>query len=147
MANCLEAINPAILDAQLPAPAPAGTLEWGFVLKTMQSTFVQVDDFGYSPGDHYLKVPVVLGVRLDPAMPPATVLPDHTGHFTVAAADDANLCYAEPMRSGGVNWEAGCHLGGKLVGKASGTVGAETPPQYIEAALIAMVRHVTKKNA
>lgn len=146
MANRLEAINPAILDAQLPAPAPGGTLEWGFVFKTMQRTFVQVDNFDFSPGDHYLRVPVVLRVRLDPAVPPQAILPDHAGHFTVAAADGATLCYADLMRSGGVNWEAGFRLGGERVGRARGIVSAETPSQYIEAALVAMVRRVTEKN-
>lgn len=145
MAGRLEEIKPEILNNHLPHPAPLGVAEWGFVLKTGQVTFVKVDDFNFQPGEHYLKMPVVLGVRTDGVLQPP-VLPEQAGVFTIDDADGKTICHAHLKRDLGDVWHASLKLGAKEIGNAKGTVGTATPFPIIEAAVVALVRHVAAKN-
>jgi hypothetical protein len=146
MSNALEDIKPEILNKHLPQPAPYGVAEWGFVLKTGQVCFVNVDDFNFQPGDHYLRVPVVLGVRTEGAQQVEAVLPEQAGVFTIEGVDGNTICYAHLKRDVGDVWHATLNLGAKDIGNAKGTIGTATPFAFIEAALIALVRHVAAKN-
>ncbi|QJW85197.1 hypothetical protein HK414_22510 [Ramlibacter terrae] len=146
MANSLDDIRPEVLNKWLPHPAPQGVAEWGFVLKTAQVSFVKVDAFNFQPGEHYLRVPVMLGVRTEPSAAQAAVLPEHAGVFTIDDGEGKTLCYAQFTREVGDVWQATLNIGAKQVGSAKGSVGTNTSPSFIEAAPVALTKHVAAKN-
>jgi hypothetical protein len=137
--NPLDLIEPKVLNDKLPLK-PYGVEDWGFVLKTGQVTFVEVTKFSYPPSV-YLRLPVVLGVRLAPDAD-LQAAPEHAGVLTVEDAQQEVLCTARWRRQTGDVWDATFHdQTQQQIGSASGTVGANTSPQFVEAALVAMIRH------
>lgn len=139
-------IDPGVLDKHLPDPAPYGTLEWHFVLKTAQVTFVKVDEFEYRP-NRYLRSSVVLGVRTDPAVN-MVAQPEFSGVFGTEDAEGEFLCTAYFERQVGNSWSATFRANAtQEIGHAKGTVGENTPPEFIEASLTALARHAEAKNA
>jgi len=141
----LKDIKPEILNAHLPQPAPFGVLEWGFVFRTGQVTFVQVETCNFAPG-HFLRVPIVLGARTNPAVQ-LTAEPEFAGVFTIEDADGNTLCTAQLARQIGDVWHATFYEATRQIGEARGTVGRNTPASFIEAALVAVVRHMAAKSA
>lgn len=137
--NALNLIEPKVLNESLPLK-PYGVEEWGFVLKTGQVTFVEVTDFGYPPAV-YLRVPVVLGARLAPGVE-LQAAPEYKGVLAIEDAQENMLCTARWWRQIGDVWDATFHDSTQQqIGKARGTLGTNTSPQLVEAALVAMVRH------
>lgn len=143
--NELNLIEPKVLNGYLTLK-PYGVEEWGFALKTGQVSFVEVTDFGYPPSV-YLRAPVVLGMRLPSGVAPQAAS-EHEGVFVIEDAQENILCTARWRRHIGDVWEATFHdKTQRQIGKASGTVGTHTSPQFVEAALVAMVRHSAAKYA
>lgn len=147
MENRLEEIRPEILNKHLPQPAQHGVAEWGFVLKSDQVSFVRVDEFNFHQGDHYLRVPVVLGVRTDETKYGEAVLPEQAGVFTISDSEGQTICYVHLKRDVGDVWSAQLNLGAKQIGNAKGSVGTLTPFSIIEAAVVALARHVAAKSS
>jgi hypothetical protein len=138
--NRLGDVQPEALTQYLPAVPPVGTAEWKFVHKTGQVIFVQVEGFFF--GDEYLAESLVLGVATDPAIH-MEAHREVKGVFTIEDADERSICEAFLERHADHTWEASFMMAGRTIGKAKGSVGTQTPEQFIEAALTALVRCAT----
>lgn len=140
-------IDPGLLDQHLP-DRPYGVEAWCFVLETGQVNFVKVDAF--NRGEHYLRLPVFLGIRTTPLpIQRERQTPHNVRHHVdqVFGSEGDVLGTVDVQRFPDDVWRAVLRRNdGAQVGDARGRTGNVTPDDLISVAVAALWRHTQRKS-